>query len=238
MRVGIIVAMNKEFDLIAHCCQDKENVRHTIHEKYGCRYMMLRLSPKDDIVIMRCGIGKVNAAVGAMLLFNMNVDCIISSGVAGSLNEFLLPGNIVVGTEYRYHDVYCGCENELGQIQGEPAIFKADKELLGAAYSNSLQHVYYGLILTGDSFVDKKEVAENIHAHNRFAYAVDMESCSIAQVCHKINKPFLSYRMISDSILNPTAISYKKFWEEAPSRMAKYTLSYVNTIIEYTKRQK
>lgn len=238
MRVGIIVAMNKEFDLIAHYCQDKENVRHAIHEKYGCRYMMLRLSSKDDIIIMQCGIGKVNAAVGAMLLFYMNVDCIISSGVAGSLKEEIMPGMIVVGTEYRYHDVYCGAENEQGQIQGEPTTFDAANILLDISLRLRAKDTLYGLIVSGDQFVDKKDVAEHISDQYPVACAIDMESCSIAQVCHKINKPFLSYRMISDSILNPTAISYKKFWEEAPSRMAKYTLSYVNTIIEYIKRQK
>lgn len=228
MRVGIIVAMDKEFDLIEYICKDCEKVERRI--RYGCKFMMFRLPSKDEIVIMRCGIGKVNATIGVMLLREMDVKCIISSGVAGSLKKSISPGMIVVGTEYRYHDVYCGNENELGQVQGEPATFKADKFLLDISLWSGNQDILHGLILTGDCFIDKQDVAEDLHDKYPLACAVDMESCAIAQVCHKIKMPFLSYRVISDNILNPSAISYSEFWKETPLKMALCTLSYVGAV--------
>ncbi len=238
MKIGIIVAMNKEFDLIARECQRKKEEKQITRDQYGVKYMEFKLSHSDELVIMQCGIGKVNATIGAMLLCDMGVDCIISSGVAGSLKKDIIPGVIVVGTEYQYHDVYCGIGNEPGQVQGEPATFNAGMLLLDISHKVAQPGTHHGLIITGDSFIDNKIVAEELSGRNPLALAVDMESGAIAQVCHKREVPFLSYRIISDCILNPAAISYDDFWEEAPHIMAAYTLTYIKSVFDYVREIK
>lgn len=236
MKIGLMVAMDKEFEILAEEWAPYFKSNRVVVERYGLRYIKLLPTGYAGMVcLMQCGIGKVNATIGTIELARLGVDCIISSGVAGSLNKSILPGQIVVGAECKYHDVYCGEGNELGQVQGEPAIFKADRTLLDIAHRNPLPDTHYGMILTGDSFIDKKEVAEELCRCYRSVCAVDMESCAIAQVCNKMGIPFLSYRIISDCALNPSAISYEAFWEEMPHKMAKYTMSYVKNVIQKYK---
>lgn len=235
MKIGVIMAMSKEFEAVAVAWSDKAQINQAIRYENGCKYMIFRPTPSDEVIIMQCGIGKVNGAIGAMTIAQMGVDCIISSGVAGSLSKLcVIPGNVVIGTSYRYHDVYCGEGNEKGQIQGEPTEYDADENLLDVARKNMEKGFYFASIISGDCFVDTKEQAEKLCGQFPLSMAVDMESCAIAQVCKKKNIPFISYRVISDSILNPQAMTYKEFWNVMPKKMADFTMSYVlNVIKEY-----
>ena len=235
MRIGLIVAMNKEFCAIADSWKSKDIERHHIMEKNGCRYMLLQPTDTDEVIMLQCGIGKVNGAIGAMSLIGLGVDCIISSGVAGGLVRQCVPGTVVVGTDSQYHDGYCGDGNEPGQIQGDPAIYKANKELLDIALAKGSQNIHFGQILTGDWFVDTEGKALEIKKQYPLSYALDMESCAIAQVCNKWNIPFLSYRVISDNILNPSTISYDMFWDEMPRKISQFTMQYIMHVLREYK---
>lgn len=75
---------------------------------------------KNDVIIHQCGIGKVNSALGAAeLITRYEPDIIISTGVAGSIDENVHAGDSVMGVWYRYHDVFCGKELAKGQVQGD-----------------------------------------------------------------------------------------------------------------------
>ena len=121
------------------------------------------------------------------------------------------PLDVVVSTECTYHDAYCGSECEYGQIMGMPARYKSPQALVDKALRCG--NVTAGLIVSGEWFVDSREKMMSILDHFPTAKAVDMESCSIAQTCHKYKTPFVSFRIISDVPLNDTdASQYFDFW--------------------------
>lgn len=234
MKVGVIVAMDKEFDIIAQAWRSETPSSRNESDMDGCRMMRLYPSENNEVMLVRSGIGKVNAAIATLLLANEGVDCIISSGVAGSARTTSKQGESVIGSLYMYHDVYCGKEIEKGQVQGEPICYGADERLKEIAKS-VFPEDYVGMFFSGDQFIDSKEVMEHICRDFPLALAVDMESCAIAQVCYKRNIPFISFRMLSDAILNPEAKSYDDFWSKVPLQMASNTTRYVMKVLQEYK---
>jgi len=215
MKIGIIVAMDKELRQLQSLFTD------------------------GQVKVIKCGIGKVNAALGAQQMINeFHPDCIISSGCAGGNGDDVHMKDIVVSTELAYHDVYCGAAIDnttiYGQVQGLPARFQADPYLLekATAIANSSlfslhSSLHPGLIVTGDWFVDSKEKMRDIVGHFPEAKAVDMESCAIAQTCYINKVPFISFRVISDIPLRDDhASQYHNFWDtvSANSFLATKTL--------------
>jgi len=152
------------------------------------------------------GIGKVNAAVSATkLILESKPDCIISTGVAGGMHPSLRVGDIVIGEQVAYHDVWCGEGNLPGQVQGCPRFFDADPHLLSAAREaakgagkGSIGERKFGLIASGDQFYLGESEDARILSILPDVLAADMESAAIAQVCHRFGVPFLSIRVISD----------------------------------------
>lgn len=184
---------------------------------------VLEALPQDSwklrILLRNCGIGKVNAAAAAQsVIDSIRPDFIISAGVAGGLKDFLEQGDVVVGSRYAYHDVWCGEGNEYGQVQDMPAFFEGDASLVAGALEMGGPHsrpaIHSGLICTGDKFSDDRDVLSNIRAHFPDALAVDMESAAIAQVCHVNRVPFISFRIISNlSASEESCLQYRRFWE-------------------------
>ena len=214
MKIGIIVAMDKELK------QLQEVFRNS------------------DVLVQKCGIGKVNAALGAQRMINeFHPDCIISSGCAGGNGDDINVQDIIVSKELCYHDVYCGKAIDdstvYGQVQGLPARFQADPELLRKALSigPSSVNLHQGLIVTGDWFVDSKEKMREIIGHFPEAKAVDMESCAIAQTCYINKVPFISFRVISDIPLRDTdASQYHNFWDTVAEHSFQTTRAFVESL--------
>ena len=208
--IGIIGAMEEE---VAELKKDMQ-IDETI-EQAGMVFCKGSLGGKD-VVIVRSGIGKVNAAIGATeLIAGWQPDVIVSSGVAGGADVTLHVGDMVVGTQYVYHDAYCGSECAYGQLQGLPARFEAVSSLLGClAGMDITTPIRQGLIVSGDWFVDSREKMREILSHFPEAMAVDMESCAIAHTCHLYRVPFVSMRIISDVPLSDhKAAQYFDFWD-------------------------
>jgi len=208
MRIGIIVAMEKELGQLLSLLSDTKE--ETIH---GKTFYEGRLSEDKELVIQQCGIGKVNAAIGTVEMINeYHPDCIISSGVAGGATTMVPRLHVVASTEVAYHDVYCFSDNAYGQIQGMPARFKADERLVKIA--SQIENVHPGLIASGDWFVDTKGKAGEILDHFPESLAIDMESGAIAQTCHGYDVPFISFRIISDIPLDSEkGEQYFDFWD-------------------------
>ena len=224
MKIGIIVAMDKELR------------------------QLQQVFAGTDVRIEKCGIGKVNAALGAQRMINeFRPDCIISSGCAGGNGDDIQVQDVVVSSELAYHDVYCGTAidngTQYGQVQGLPARFKADPYLLSkseelkralaadAAPATSHFALHAGLIVTGDWFVDSQEKMRAIVGHFPEAKAVDMESCAIAHTCYLHKVPFISFRVISDVPLRDTnAAQYHDFWSQVADRSFHVTRSFVERL--------
>jgi adenosylhomocysteine nucleosidase len=212
MKIGIIVAMDKEYAQL---------------EKV--------FSGHPNITLEKCGIGKVNSAIGAAeMIREHKPDIIISSGCAGGANTSLNVMDVVVASECTYHDAYCGDNCEYGQILGMPARYKAPEEMVRKALSlntSTNHHIISGLTVSGEWFVDCREKMQDILSHFPEAMAVDMESCSIAQTCHKYSVPFISFRVISDIPMKDNKASqYFDFWDRIAQDSFEVTKSFVEEI--------
>lgn len=198
------------------------------------------LFDNSRIIVEKCGIGKVNAAIGASEMIRKHrPDVIISSGCAGGNGNDINVQDVVVGKEVCYHDVYCGTAIDnttiYGQVQGMPARYQADAMLLEKARSLSLttSHIslHEGLIITGDWFVDSKDKMRSIIEKFPEAKAVDMESAAIAQTCHIYKVPFISFRVISDIPLRDTDASmYHDFWATIAENSFQVTKSFIESL--------
>lgn len=220
MKTGIIVAMDKELR------------------------QLQQLFSSSDVLVQKCGIGKVNAALGAQRMINeFHPDCIISSGCAGGNGDDINIQDVIVSNELCYHDVYCGTAidncTQYGQVQGLPARYPADPYLLSKAQQmhssllipRSSFQVHSGLIVTGDWFIDSREKMRDIISHFPDAKAVDMESCAIAQTCYLNHVPFISFRVISDIPLRDTdASQYHNFWDTIAENSFQVTRTFVESL--------
>ena len=216
MKIGIIVAMDKELQQLQHLFTD------------------------GNVVVEKCGIGKVNAALGvAEMIRRHRPDVIVSSGCAGGNGDDIHVQDVVVGAEVSYHDVYCGTSIDqtivYGQVQGMPARYKADEQLMAKACRVKCEgfSVQPGLIVTGDWFVDSKDKMRDIISHFPEAKAVDMESAAIAQTCYKYGVPFISFRVVSDIPLRDTDASmYHDFWNTIAENSFQVTKTFIESLYE------
>lgn len=227
MTIGIIVAMDKEFVQLCGLLTEAKT------EQYAGKSFTIGKIGDKTIVMQKCGIGKVNAAVGAVeMIDHYQPGVIISTGCAGGAASHLHVTDVVVGTEYRYHDVYCGSEVEYGQLVGMPAFYTAPAELIDKALHLSCDTpVHGGLMVSGDWFVDSQEKMRGILKNFPQAIAVDMESCAIAQVCHLRGVPFISFRVISDVPLSDDKASqYFDFWNRLANGSFEVTRTFIQAL--------
>lgn len=229
MKIGILVAMLVEFRQLARLMESPrcENVG-------GMKYTIGKIG-SHEVVLLQCGIGKVNAAMGATLMTeHYRPECIISTGCAGGIDERLSVMDVVVSSELVYHDVDCGvalgCVK--GQVQGLPLRFTAAPSLVEAATTLvGPTRIHAGLICTGDQFITSHEALALIKADFPDGLAVDMESAAIAQVCYVLGVPFVSFRIISDT---PGADGhqqqYENFWQQMADRSFGVTRQFLAQI--------
>jgi adenosylhomocysteine nucleosidase len=191
MKIGVIIAMDIEY--------------RQMYDALGGDSGKLG---NNEIVLWKCGIGKVNAAVGTMrLIQEHHPDAIISTGLAGGIDPLMKVMDVLAATQCVYHDVDCGGVGDdggclIGQVQGLPSRYEADQHLMDTALNvprEEGERLVTGLICTGDQFITDRERQNNIKRHFPDGLACDMESAAIAQTCYLMNIPFMSLRVISDT---------------------------------------
>ncbi|MDE6010682.1 MAG: 5'-methylthioadenosine/adenosylhomocysteine nucleosidase, partial [Muribaculaceae bacterium] len=209
----IIVAMDKELALLKPLLSDRQK------ESDGDIDFITGRIGDRDVVVMKSGIGKVNAALAASAMINRyHPAIVINSGVAGGTGHGAKILDVVVGSRVAYHDVWCGPGTKWGQAAGCPEFFECPSFIRQLP---CLKHpdIVHGLICSGDIFVSDKEVLDRIRHHFPEVDAVDMESAAIAQTCFMANVPFVAVRVISDTPGAADNISqYENFWDDAPRR--------------------
>lgn len=227
MTIGIIVAMDKELAQLRTLLDQP-----TVERKNGKDFILGTIGEKR-VVLQKCGIGKVNSAVGTVeMIDNYRPDLIVSSGCAGGADTGLNVTDVVVSTECCYHDAYCGSDQEFGQIMGMPLRYASPAELVAKATAmEGDTRVVPGLIVSGEWFVDSRDKMRSILDSFPQAKAVDMESCSIAQTCHIYNVPFISFRIISDVPLkDDKAQQYFDFWARMADGSFNVTKHFLDSI--------
>lgn len=219
--------MSVEYRQVAAMLHDVETV------KDGPQEFLVGTLGENKVVLLQCGIGKVNAATGVTnLIITFHPDCIISTGVAGGIDVKLDVMDVVIGSQVCYHDVYCGDNCDPGQVQGLPRFFNGDERLVGIATSLKTDvRIVPGLICTGDQFVTNRDELNVIKKKYPEGLAVDMESAAIAQVCLLWNVPMLSFRIISDTPgVNAHFEQYLNFWETMADKSFAVTKEFLSRI--------
>lgn len=229
MKIGILVAMASEHDRLASLLEAKAEIK-----KGAFSYLIGRIG-ENDIILRQCGIGKVNAAVGAAeMIRTFEPKCIISTGVAGGIDESLDVMDVVVSRQIVHHDVWCGMGCEYGQVQGLPTFFNGNPTLVEAALAlNGKQptKIHAGLICTGDQFISDHDELAKIKKNFPAGLACDMESAAIAQTCFLYEVPFVSFRIISDTPgIKGHIEQWENFWGEIADRSFAVTKTYLENL--------
>lgn len=187
------------------------------------------------VVVVRCGIGKVNAAMCVQILADLfDVTHIINTGVAGSLNPKLDIGDILISEKALQHDMD---SSPIGFTPGQiPDIdvlaFPADQAMIDTAVAackrvNPDIHVLTGLVVTGDQFISNREAKERLVSVFQGDCA-EMEGGAIAQVSYLNKLPFLIIRAISDKADDSAGgIDFPTFERKAAEHCAKLTVEFV-----------
>ncbi len=230
MKIAIIGAMEEEVALL------RENISNpTVETIAGCEYTSGTMNDKE-VILLRSGIGKVNAAMStAVLLQHFKPDCIINTGSAGGFDPSLNVGDVVISTEVRHHDVdVTAFGYEYGQVPQLPAAFLADEKLKQTAIDSVRElgdaQVVSGLIATGDSFMNDPKRVEAIRDKFIDLQAVEMEAAAIAQVAHQFHVPFVIIRSLSDIAGKESDISFDQYLEKAALHSAKMVMSIVKSV--------
>lgn len=214
--IGIIGAMDEEVT------QLKNKMKQvTITKKAGMDFYSGNLSDKA-VVIVRSGIGKVNAGICTQILADdFHVSTIINTGIAGSLNNDINIGDIVLSTDALQHDVDAVAFGyDIGVIpRMKTSIFQADETLLKKAKEicekvNRDISVFTGRIVTGDQFIASKEQKDKLVSSFQ-GFCTEMEGAAIAQAAYLNEIPFLIVRAISDKADNSASMDYPTFEAKA-----------------------
>lgn len=227
MIIGIIGAMDEEVALLQKRMDVKEE--ETVA---GCDFVTGTLQGKK-VVLLKSGIGKVNAAMATTILHEKYEPThIINTGSAGGFAEELEVGDLVISTEVTHHDVdVTAFDYEYGQVPGLPATYKANEKLIKSALhaTNDLDSAKAatGLIATGDSFMQEESRVQFVREKFPAMLASEMEAAAIAQVCHQYRTPFVIIRALSDIAGKESSVSFDAFLEKAATNAANLIIKMV-----------
>ncbi|QIQ41599.1 MAG: 5'-methylthioadenosine/adenosylhomocysteine nucleosidase [Buchnera aphidicola (Aphis urticata)] len=197
MNIGIIGAIDQEIKMFKKVIIDKQI------KNIGQFQIYIGKFKKNNVFLIKSGIGKVAASIAAMLLINFfKINIIINSGSAGSLHPELKIGDIIIPNKLCYYDVnLINFGYARGQIPQHPKTFKINKNLYHVLIETAIKFNFKfttGLLITGDSFVRGENFINKLKSQFSYAIAVEMESTAIAQVCYQFNIPLIVVKSISD----------------------------------------
>lgn len=211
MSIGIIGAMDEELELLL-----KETRIIKKERKANMEFNFGEIFSKE-VVIVRCGIGKVNAAICTQILIDdFSVEKVINVGIAGGIGKDIYPGDVVIADNLVQHDMDTSAfGDKIGQIpRVDTYDFKCDAELINlakkACESFEVNNYFQGRIVSGDQFIANVDKINWLN-DNFNALACEMEGASIAQVCYLNKIPFVVIRSISDNANNGAHMDYEKF---------------------------
>lgn len=215
-KIGIIGAMDVEVDKLKSDMKIASTSRRA-----GMEFCEGELKGKS-VVVVRSGIGKVNAAVCTQILIDQfAVDAVINTGIAGSLNAEINIGDVVISTDVLHHDMDAvNFGYTLGQIpQMEVFSFQADEKLAEKAKQvcekvNPEIKVFRGRIVSGDQFIADRETKNRIE-ENFHGFCTEMEGAAIAQASYLNQVPFVIIRAISDKADDSATMDYPTFEKKA-----------------------
>ena len=222
--LGIIGAMQIEVDLLLKAMDRKygKTIAGSVFYEGTLDGM--------PVVVVQCGVGKVNAALCAQILCDcFHVTHLVNTGIAGSLCAELDIGDLVVSRDAMYHDFDCHAFGyPIGKVPGLPVTFEADEKMMEYAFAAAEEvnpgHNRIGRVASGDQFICSKEQKEKIIADTA-GICAEMEGASIAQTAYRNGIPFVIIRAISDKADDSAEMDYPTFEAIAADRCARVTMA-------------
>ena len=211
MKIAVIGAMEEEVELLR---EEIESASSSVIA--NCEFIE-GVVGKHQIVLVKSGIGKVNAAMATTLLLErFKPDVVLNTGSAGGFLETLEVGAVVISDEVIHHDVdVTAFGYEHGQVPGLPVAYKADDKLVKlavAAVEEIGEHAHaIGLIASSDSFMSDPGHVEKVRGLFPSMIAAEMEAAAVAQVCHQFEMPFVIIRALSDIAGKKAPVSFDEF---------------------------
>ncbi|WP_321275791.1 5'-methylthioadenosine/S-adenosylhomocysteine nucleosidase [Thiomicrorhabdus indica] len=229
MTVAIIGAMDEEVSIL-HAAMGSPTAE--VHA--GFDYFKGQINGLE-VVLLKSGIGKVNAAISATLLLELfKPDAVINTGSAGGFHADLEVGDIVISQSVCHHDVdVTPFGYERGQVPGMPACFLPDSTLVDAAKKaitelGEVAHMH-GLIATGDRFMHQPEDVDATREAFPEMIACEMEAAAVAQVCHRFDTPFVIIRSLSDIAGKENKVTFEQYLPKA----AKHSSAVVKAMLKH-----
>ena len=228
-KYGIIAAMKEEMQEIKKKKQEKEEIK--IKELIFFRGKI----NNNNVILVEAGIGKVNAArVTQLMIDKFEIEEIINVGSAGSANNELKIGDIVIGKRLVQHDFdITAFGHPKGFITNIGQYVESDSELISKMEQTILKlsqnefKIKIGTIASGDIFCTEPKMKEKIRTKFN-ADAIEMEGAAIAQVCKLNEIPFIVIRSISDNPDRKNEITFDQFLEKASKRCAEIINKFLN----------
>lgn len=230
MKIAIIGAMEEEVTIL------RQNIEDLKQETIAGYEFNIGKMEGVDVILLRSGIGKVNAAMSSTILLDRyKPDYVINTGSAGGFNPALNVGDVVISSEVRHHDVdVTAFGYEYGQVPQLPAAFEADAELVKKAEESAKEiseiQVVRGLIATGDSFMSDPVRVDYIKDKFQDLQAVEMEAAAVAQVAYQFKTPFVVIRSLSDIAGKESGVSFEQFLEKAALHSANLVMKIVSAL--------
>ena len=228
-KLGIIGAMQEEVETLLSAM---ENTQTAV--RAGSTFYDGLLAGKP-VVVVKCGVGKVNAALCVQILCDCyGVSTVVNTGIAGSLSAKLDIGDLVISENAMYHDFSCTVFGYTeGQVPGMPRCYDADPGLVELAYAAAEQvnpgHTCTGTVASGDQFVCEKAQKERIIAVTG-ALCTEMEGAAIAHAAYRNGVPFVIIRAISDKADDSADMDYPTFERLAAHRCAAVITEFVKKL--------
>ena len=229
MAIAIIGAMEEEVQILREM-MEVSAVKEIAHVEFTSGKLNGR-----EVILLKSGIGKVNAAVATTLLFeHFQVEAVINTGSAGGLHPEANVGDVVISSGVLYHDVdVTGFNYAYGQVPGMPAQYDPSPSLVAKVREilDSGEKPYWmGAIGTGDSFINRPDQLEWIKKHTPQAVAIEMEAAAVAQVCHLYGIPFVILRALSDIAGKESHLTFSEFLSVAARESSEMVKSLVSLI--------
>lgn len=229
--LGIIGAMEEEVEQL----KDAMEVGKT-QEKAGMVFFTGTLEGVP-VTVVRSGIGKVNAAICTQILVDdHDVDLIVNTGIAGSLNADIDIADVVISTDVLHHDMDAtGFGYPKGQIPRMDVLsFEADKRMAEAAGKACREAVagigiHMGRVVSGDQFISDKGRKNEIIKDFK-GLCTEMEGAAIAQAAYLNKVPFVVIRTISDKADDSASMDYPAFEKKAITNSVKIIKKFVTMI--------
>ena len=229
-KLGIVGAMQQEVETLLAAMQDVKKVEKLTAVFYEGKLEGL------DVVVVQCGVGKVNAAMCTQSLCDcFGVTHLVNTGIAGSMCADLDIADLVVSEDAMYHDFDCvHFGYEMGRVPGmDVTAFPADEKMAALAFAAAEKvnpgHTKVGRVASGDLFVAERKAKERI-IQRTGALCTEMEGAAIAHTAYRNGVPFVVIRAISDKADDSAEMDYPTFEKIAAHRCAAVTMEMARNL--------